>query len=69
MDNKEVSILSPADKKIIELLTEIRDSLKKPEPKKRSKAFEPPGLSDLTDYFRKKGRPDLAVDFYNLFCL
>lgn len=38
------------EEKIIELLTEIRDSLKKPEPKKRGKVFTPPTPNEVERY-------------------
>jgi len=45
MDNEE---------KIIELLTEIRDSLKKPEPKKRGKKFFKPWTCDVVAYCEER---------------
>jgi len=42
------------EEKIIALLTEIRDSLKKPEPKKRGKVFEKPVLGDVVEYCNER---------------
>ena len=55
------------EQKIIELLTEIRDSLKKPEPKKRGKAFTPPVMMDISAYCSSnnfKLDPQAFIDFY-----
>ena len=55
-----------SEEKIIELLTEIRDSLKKPEPKKRI-AFVPPTHNDLFQYCQLndfKLKPQAFIDFY-----
>ena len=54
MDNEE---------KIIELLTEIRDSLKKPEPKKRGKLFISPTLSEVEAFCIQRANKVDANEF------
>ena len=53
------------EEKIIELLTEIRDSLKKPEPKKRGKAFVPPTHGEVLAYCLERGKDVNAMTFMN----
>ena len=55
------------EEKIIELLTEIRDSLKKPEPKKRGKVFVPPTAVEVASYCGEnsfKTDAQSFIDFY-----
>ena len=59
-----------SEEKIIELLTEIRDSLKKPEKKLNgagSQKFTPPTRNDVGKYCLEKNYcvdPDKFIDFY-----
>lgn len=56
------------EEKIIELLTEIRDSLKKPEPKKRGKVFVKPTIPEVAVYcIQQQNNIDAKafVDFYD----
>jgi len=53
------------EKKIIELLTEIRDSLKKPEPKKRAKAFIKPAVVEITAYCRERSNNIDSLAFFD----
>jgi len=48
---------------IISLLTEIRDSLKKPEPKKRGKVFVPPTRVEVGEYCAERGNSVSPADF------
>jgi len=54
------------EEKIIELLTEIRDSLKKPEPKKR-KTFVKPSYEDVSEYCLERGKDVNAMSFINFY--
>ena len=51
------------EEQIIALLTEIRDSLKKPEPKKRGKVFVPPELLEVKLYCTHRANKVDAEEF------
>lgn len=52
-----------SEEKIIELLTEIRDSLKKPETKKRVNKFSPPTVENVTLYCTERANKVDANEF------
>ena len=52
------------EEKIIELLTEIRDSLKKPKAVKR---FVPPSISEVEQYLFDNKFKTVAEDFINFY--